>query len=192
MRWTLVLNKHWMAIDIVDVYDAITTVCREAGAALCVETYQTFDMEQWIERSIERAEDGLLTDERVVRTPNFPVEKPEIIILNNFYGVPYTEIPLTRRNLLKRDNYTCQYCGKQFTPDNLSIDHVHPRSRGGRTTWDNCVTSCFRCNSKKANKLLEQTSFKLERLPTKPVGWSPLIFNLPGRYPQSWKKFIKP
>jgi hypothetical protein len=192
MRWTLVLNKHWTPIDIIDVYDAVTDMCRESASGLSPESYQLFSMDQWIERSALRAEEGLLSDEQIIRTPNFPVEKPEIVILNNFYGIPYTEIPLTRRNLIKRDNYTCQYCGRQFSPERLSIDHVHPRSRGGRTTWENCVTSCFRCNAKKGSKLLEQIGYKLASPPGKPTGHSPLLFNLPGKYPPSWKKFIKP
>ncbi|MGL5032169.1 MAG: HNH endonuclease, partial [Microcystaceae cyanobacterium] len=79
---------------------------------------------------------------------DFPI--PTVIRLRYFVKVPYKEIPLTRRNLLERDRQTCQYCN--YRGEELTLDHVMPRSRGGGDTWENLVAACVRCNVKKGNR----------------------------------------
>lgn len=79
----------------------------------------------------------------------FPL--PTVIRLRHYVRVPYKDIPLTRRNLLQRDNHTCQYCGYS-SGEGLTLDHIIPRSRGGGETWENMVTACVRCNVKKGNR----------------------------------------
>ena len=74
--------------------------------------------------------------------PDFPL--PTVIRLRYYVRVPYKDIPLTRRNIMHRDSNSCQYCGD--TGDDLTLDHVLPRSRGGPETWENLVTACVRCN----------------------------------------------
>lgn len=76
------------------------------------------------------------------------VPLPTVVRLRSYVQVPYKEIPLTRRNVLHRDSHTCQYCG--YTGDELTLDHVIPRSRGGSDKWDNMITACVRCNVKRA------------------------------------------
>ena len=76
---------------------------------------------------------------------HFPL--PSVIRLRHYVRVPYKRIPLTRRNILERDCYTCQYCNAQT--EKLTLDHVIPRSRGGGDTWENIVTACVKCNIKK-------------------------------------------
>ena len=74
----------------------------------------------------------------------------------------------SRKVLILRDNSTCQYCGKKLSANQITIDHITPKHRGGRTNYTNCVVSCYNCNNKKGNKLLEETSFKLIKAPTVP------------------------
>ena len=184
----LVLNKSWAAINVITLIDSIKMLCRETADAMDPETYQLFDLEEWIERSPERA--ATMPEDHFIKTVNYPVERPEIIILRTYYGMPFTEVNFARRNLYKRDNYTCQYCLEQYGPSNLNIDHVVPTSRGGRTSWSNCVTSCISCNSKKANKMLVKSGLTLSKRPKKPQ-WLPISGLIPKTYPDSWNKFLK-
>lgn len=118
----------------------------------------------------------------------FPV--PTVIRLRHYVRVPYKEIPLTRRNILHRDSHTCQYCG--YGGDDLTLDHVFPRSRGGGDTWENMVTACVRCNVKKGNRTPQEAHMLLHHPPNKP--YSSLYFEvskhvLTGRH-QEWQKYI--
>jgi len=183
----LVLNRHWTAITTATVRQSMVLLCREKAQVICTESYAMFMLEAWIERSQERAELGL---GRFLRTPNLPVEAPEVILLSAYGGVPRLEVAFSRRNLYRRDDYSCQYCGRCRPPSDLSIDHVLPRSRGGRTSWENCVLACVRCNSKKADRTPREVGFRLQRAPKKPT-WSPLVASLPQARPESWGKFLR-
>ena len=88
-----------------------------------------------------------------------PVEIPEVILLSTYGKVPRIEVSFSRKNLYRRDGHACQYCGTHRPSSELSIDHVLPRSRGGRTTWENCVLACVRCNSKKADRTPREVGF---------------------------------
>ncbi|MEL6248688.1 MAG: HNH endonuclease [Cyanobacteria bacterium J06648_16] len=119
---------------------------------------------------------------------NFPL--PTVIRLRHYVRVPYKEIPLTRRNLLHRDNNTCQYCGD--AGDGLTLDHVIPRSRGGGDSWENMVAACVRCNVKKGNRTPREASMPLRNPPRKPH--SSLYFELArhirGGLHQEWRKYV--
>lgn len=184
----LVLNRNWTPISTTTVRRALVLLCRSAASAICPTTYEVFDLEAWIARSIEQAA-GLARD-RVLRTPRFAIEKPEVILLVGYAGIPRREVSFSRRNLYRRDGYSCQYCGRRRPLEELSIDHVLPRSRGGKTTWENCVLACVRCNTKKANKTLRESGFQLLRAPGKPT-WSPLLESIPQVHPPSWRKFLE-
>ncbi len=115
---------------------------------------------------------------------------PTVIRLRHYVNVPYKEIPLTRRNVLYRDGHSCQYCGA--TGDDLTIDHVTPRSRGGIDTWDNVVTACVRCNVKKGNRTPREASMPLRHQPRRPH--SSLYFEISkvvrnGTY-KEWSKYV--
>ena len=96
--------------------------------------------------------------------PGFPL--PTVIRLRHYVRVPYKEIPLTRRNILHRDSHACQYCG--YTGDNLTLDHVIPRSRGGGDSWENIVTACVRCNVNKGSRTPNEAQLHLHHPPRKP------------------------
>jgi 5-methylcytosine-specific restriction endonuclease McrA len=182
----LVLNKSWTAINVVTLIESMKMLCRETADVMDPDTYELFALDRWMERSKSRD----IPTAKFIKTPSSRIERPEIVLLRRYHGMPFTEVNFTRRNLYKRDNYTCQYCTKQFGPSKLSIDHVVPTSRGGRTSWVNCVSACVDCNSKKANKLLAHCGLTLVNRPKKPQ-WLPISGLIPRTYPESWNKFLK-
>ena len=91
---------------------------------------------------------------------------PTVIRLRQYVAVPYKELPFNRKNILHRDNHTCQYCGRKSV--DLSIDHIIPKSKGGKSTWENVITACVKCNTKKADRTLLEAGMKLLKKPTKP------------------------
>ncbi|MGB3205719.1 MAG: HNH endonuclease [Crinalium sp.] len=120
--------------------------------------------------------------------PDFPL--PTVIRLRHYVRVPYKEIPLTRRNILHRDGHSCQYC--RCTGDDLTLDHVLPRSRGGGDTWENIVTACVRCNVKKGNRTPKEANMFLHHQPRRP--YSSLHFEV-AKYVKSgthqeWQKYV--
>ncbi len=119
---------------------------------------------------------------------DFPL--PSVIRLLYYVRVPYKEIPLTRRNIFYRDAQTCQYCN--YSGDDLTLDHVHPRSRGGGDSWENLVTACVRCNVKKGNRTPKEANMPLRKVPRKPH--SSLYFEVSkhlkrGVHPE-WQKYV--
>jgi 5-methylcytosine-specific restriction endonuclease McrA len=118
----------------------------------------------------------------------FPL--PTVIRLRYYVRVPYKEIPLTRRNLLHRDSQSCQYCG--YTGEDLTLDHVIPRSRGGGDSWENIVTACVRCNVKKGSRTPKEAGMLLMATPRKP--YSGLYFEVSKHTKngvnQEWRKYV--
>ena len=100
---------------------------------------------------------------------NDNIQTPSVIRLRYYVVVPYRELPFSKKNVLQRDNYTCQYCGKQSK--SLTIDHIIPKSKGGPNTWENVVAACSKCNSKKADKNLKDTNIKLAKKPQRPKNY---------------------
>ncbi len=120
--------------------------------------------------------------------PNFPL--PTVIRLYHYVNLPYKDVPLTRRNILHRDGHSCQYCS--YTGDELTLDHVIPKSRKGGDTWENMVTACVKCNVKKGNKTPKEAGMPLRKNPRRPH--SGLYFEvtkyLRGGGHQEWKKYL--
>ena len=128
--------------------------------------------------------------EEVVRSEKLTLPLPSVIVLKN-YVVPTKTVPFTRATLFLRDEFTCQYCG--YKGKDLTFDHVVPKSRGGKTRWDNVVAACQSCNLRKAAKTTSQAGFKLKKAPTKP---SPeVLLNKGKKFPpsdmhKSWNDFL--
>ena len=128
--------------------------------------------------------------EEVVRSEKLTLPLPSVIVLKN-YVVPTKTVPFTRATLFLRDEFTCQYCG--YKGKDLTFDHVVPKSRGGKTRWDNVVAACQSCNLRKAAKTTSQAGFKLKKAPTKP---SPeVLLNKGKKFPpndmhKSWSDFL--
>ena len=116
--------------------------------------------------------------------------KPSVIRLVYYVKIPSRlHLPLTRKMVLARDNYTCQYCGRQFPKSELTIDHVIPKSRGGETTWDNVVVACRRCNQRKGNRTPKEAGMKLLREPYEPRYVAIVILG-EGSRQSTWEKYL--
>ena len=118
---------------------------------------------------------------------------PVVIRLLNYVHVPYERftVPLSRRTLINRDNHMCQFCGDTEGP--LTIDHIMPRSRGGMTSWENCVAACLRCNHKKGNKMPEEIGMHLRRKPSRP-DFTLMAFVILGeaRHNEVFQRYVLP
>jgi len=106
------------------------------------------------------------TNHGLIRSVSHTMPIPSVIRLIHYIRAPRKRIVLNRKNLLIRDNYTCQYCGRRTYP--LTIDHVIPKQFGGKDTWENLVVACLACNNKKANRTPEQAGMRLIKKPQKP------------------------
>jgi 5-methylcytosine-specific restriction endonuclease McrA len=120
--------------------------------------------------------------------PDLPL--PTVIRLRHYVQVPYKDIPLTRRNVLERDRHTCQYC--DYRGEDLTLDHVVPRSRGGADTWENLVTACERCNVKKGNRTPKEASMTMRTQPRKPHSslYFELVKHTRGESNKEWVKYV--
>ncbi|MHC4956535.1 MAG: HNH endonuclease [Planctomycetota bacterium] len=179
---TLVLNRSWVAITTTTVRNALSMVYQGAAKVICANTYQAHDFHSW-------AEVGAAWDEPGVRTISVRVRVPEIIVLAVYDGFPQRTVAFSRRNLYRRDRFTCQYCGERPGTEELTIDHVVPRSRGGRSTWQNCVLACVDCNKRKANRLPAEAGVRLSRPPNVPR-WSWDVEVAVGHRKSSWGQFL--
>ncbi len=101
-------------------------------------------------------------------TPSGVFRLPPVIRLGRVVPRRAFHVPFSRKNVFLRDDYTCQYCGRRFPPSELSLDHVVPRSKGGRTCWENVVTCCRRHNQMKGGRMPREVGLKLLRLPAAP------------------------
>ncbi len=132
----------------------------------------------------EKAE--IIISKGYIKTEKKDYEKPLIIRLYNHITYPYKKATLSRYNLYKRDSYKCQYCGSD---KNLTMDHILPRSRGGKNTWDNLVTCCNRCNVYKGDRTPEEANMFLIKKPFAP---NHLFFiNKMYKTHEEWKPYLK-
>ena len=131
-------------------------------------------------------------ENRPILHPALDFKPPLIIALREYVYVPYIKVKITRKNILIRDHYICQYCGEKLGKGNsVTIDHVIPRSRKEfpKNTWENLVACCKRCNSKKDNKTPLEARMNLKRAPVKPQVEDLLIGDKALR--DKYKKLIK-
>lgn len=112
---------------------------------------------------------------------------PSIIRLNQYINTPYrNSVMLNRQNLFRRDGYMCQYCGAE---KDLTMDHVHPRSRQGKSSWDNLVTACKSCNSRKGDLTPEEANMPLKQKPFKP-SFVMFLRDFSGRVDENWLIYL--
>ena len=162
----LVLNKSYLPIQITTVRRAFCLLY--AGIARAVNSqYETFDYESWRQLSVERSDETIGLVDRIIKVPR-------VILLIAYDRMPKRHIRFSRYNIFARDRNTCQYCGRNFPRQELNLDHVIPRSRGGTSTWENVVCSCHECNRRKGGKTPEQARMKLIAFPRKPT-WTPPV-----------------
>jgi 5-methylcytosine-specific restriction endonuclease McrA len=116
---------------------------------------------------------------------------PSVIRLLAYRHIPQQSRALSRKNILLRDRNTCQFCGRIFPSSELTLDHVVPRSRGGRSSWENLVACCYRCNNSKGDRTPEEAGIKLARKPRPfTLHTSRQLMRLIGHRDERWRKYL--
>jgi len=187
---TLVLNRLWQAVNVIGVERAFSLLALDHAQVIYAEdgSFRVFDSSAWFEHSKDV---DSIAGARVVRTVNQSVIVPSVLLLKGFDRILLQEMKFNRQNLLERDDYRCQYCGKNLPTKELNMDHVVPRDRGGGTSWENVVISCIRCNSKKSNRLPKEAGMRLLKEPKRPPR-RPFVSSLYGKpVEKSWEYFLQ-
>jgi len=171
----LVLNRNWQAIHVKSPQEAFGMLATDTATALDIGEdggMQPVRWKDWITLPIRESDN-------VVRTVRGPIRVPTVIVLANFSKVPKKRPKFGTRGIWERDGGKCQYTGKTLRPGEGNIDHIVPRSRGGKSTWENCVLAHKDVNSRKGSRLPEEAGLRLLRKPAAPreVPVSALIKN---------------
>jgi len=183
----LVLNRNWQAINVRTPQEAFCMMAINVATALEIEAenhIRPVTWDEWITLPI-RPQDN------AVRTVRGPIRVPTVIVAVNFAKVPKKRPKLCARTIRERDANRCQYTGALLRPEDGSLDHVVPRSRGGRDTWENLVWSSKAVNTRKANRFPHEAGLRLLKAPRAPkeLPASATIRNA-HRVPD-WKLFVE-
>lgn len=186
-----------MAMRVVSVRRAFTLLCKRDTAQRPIAEivdiedgrYVSYDFADWTELSAFKREFEPAKHDWI-RTVRFDLAVPRIIRVLTFSRLPKHDVKLNRRNIFARDNSMCQFCGKHFSSTQLSIDHVIPRSRGGRSTWENLVCACVKCNVKKGGRTPAEANLSLIRPPVKPRRNPVVTIKLSDKRYASWRQFL--
>jgi 5-methylcytosine-specific restriction endonuclease McrA len=166
MEQVLLLNITYEPLKIINWKKAITMLC--LGKVEVIEEYS-----------------------RDIHSVSFTVKLPSVVRLLRMVKRPKAPVKFSRQNIYARDRYQCQYCGHRFPTEDLTYDHVLPKSRGGKTEWENIVTCCIECNRKKGGRMPSEASMTLIRKPSRPT-WVPAIRITVGfkQIPQTWRDYL--
>jgi 5-methylcytosine-specific restriction endonuclease McrA len=178
----LVLNRNYLPVRLTTARNAFELMYLGRARALDT-TYEPYDFHTWVKMEPQEGDELVGTSRGAIRVPR-------VLLLTTYNRVPRVPLRLSRRNVFLRDQYTCQYCGESRSVRDLNLDHVLPRSRGGRSTWENLVTSCRPCNLEKGGKTPEEAGKLLLRRPTRP-SWSVVsqLATCPRRCAE-WEPFL--
>lgn len=180
-RPTLVLNRNWQPVNVATVARALVLLWNETARVVDPADYQLYGWREWLQLVPAPGE-------LFIRAVSRRLRVPEVVSLVEYDRLPSATVSFSRRNIFKRDHYACQYCGKQPGSEELTIDHIIPRSRGGVSSWENCVLACMGCNKRKADHTPEQAGLRLLRRPFCPT-WRPLYADHHMRI-ESWARFL--
>ena len=193
----LVLNRFYQAVRVVNVRRAFSLLFRDLAEVIHIEAdpatgqnrWQNLAFTEWAELSeLKRAFEPDQYD--WIHTVRFQIAVPRIIRLLGYDKLPRQDVKFNRRNIYARDSSRCQYCGKKFSTTELSLDHVVPRSQGGKASWDNIVCCCIKCNVKKGGRTPEQAHMHLITRPVKPKRSPVINIRLADERYRSWKQFL--
>ncbi len=192
----LVLNRNYQAIRVINVRRAFSLLCRDLAEVIHIEAdesgqsrWQNLDMQQWTDLSQLKA--AFQPDEYDwIHTVRFQIAVPRIIRLLGYDKLPRQDVKFNRRNIYARDSNRCQYCGKRMPTSELSLDHVVPKSQGGKSSWENIVCCCVKCNVKKGGRTPEQAHMHLLTKPVKPKRSPVINIRLADQRYNSWKQFL--
>jgi len=127
----------------------------------------------------------------LVHSARNALKLPSVIRLLEYRRIPHQNRALSRKNILMRDRYTCQYCLRTLPSADLTLDHVVPRSRSGETTWENLVACCHPCNNHKGNRTPEEAGMRLSRLPRPfSLHTNRHLMRLLGKSDDQWRKYL--
>lgn len=178
----LVLNRSFLPVHVTSLKRAFCMMCQGIARAVD-EQYQTFDFHNWTELTVADHHETIGMVNRVIRVPR-------VVLLSWYDRLPQRGVRFSRLNIMVRDNYTCQYCGKKGPKSELNLDHVIPRVHGGVSAWDNVVTSCVDCNRIKGGRTPLQAGMRLRRKPFRP-NIAPLMELMQRRmFHKAWKPFF--
>ena len=178
----LVLNRSYIPINITTGKRAFILLDQNMARAVDHQ-FATFDFKSWSELSAVAHDETIGLVGRVVRVPR-------VIMLTAYDRIPKRHVRFSRHNIYLRDQNVCQFCGHKYSRAELNLDHVIPRSLGGKTTWENIVTSCIPCNRRKGGHLPQRAGMKLIRVPGRPH-WTPFMdFSLRGICHEAWRPFF--
>jgi 5-methylcytosine-specific restriction endonuclease McrA len=180
-RPTLVLNRNWQPVGVATVARTLIKLWNGTARVVDPTDYQLYTWQDWSRLEPENGEP-------FIQTTAFRMRVPEVITMTTYDRLPNRSVAFSRRNLFKRDKFTCQYCGRRPGSEELTIDHVIPKSHGGVTSWANCAVACVECNAKKADRSPEQARMPLRKTPAQPK-WRP-SYASQGIRIDSWSKFI--
>ena len=192
----LVLNRYYQAIRVVNVRRAFSMLCREMAEVIHIETdaagqskWLNYNFSDWQELSaLKREFEPAGFD--WIHTVRFQIAVPRIIRLLGYDKLPRQDVKFNRRNIYARDGNKCQYCGRKFSTTELSLDHVVPKSQGGKASWDNIVCCCVKCNVRKGGRTPEQAKMHLITKPVKPKRSPVINIRLADQRYHSWKQFL--
>ena len=166
MEQVLLLNITYEPLRIINWKKAITLLC--LGKVEVIEEYG-----------------------RDIHSVSFTIKLPSVVRLLKLVKKPKSPVKFSRQNIYLRDKYRCQYCGLQHPTEDLTYDHVLPKSRGGKTEWENIVTCCIGCNRKKGGRTPNEARMNLVRKPTRPSGVPAIKITIGLRQiPQTWRDYL--
>ena len=178
----LVLNRYYQAVRLTTVRRALMMMYVGAAKALGAE-YETYDFGAW-----EATTRGGETE--MIRTSSGQLRAPRLLVLSRYGRLPAASLRLSRRNILLRDKFTCQYCGAQPPLGDMDVDHVIARSRGGQSTWNNLVAACRNCNLRKSNSTPEEAGMTLLNKPYRPSWTAAMELATVTQYFTEWEPFL--
>ena len=186
----LVLNRNWQAINIRTPQDAFCQMATNVATALDIElgdeapVLRPVQWDEWITLPVREGD-------HAVRTARGAIRVPTVIVAVNYARVPKKRPKLSAKNIRERDGNRCQYTGKLLHPDEGSLDHIVPRSRGGADSWENLVWSAKDVNQRKADRLPHEAGLKLLTVPRAPKELPVTEFIRNAHGIVDWKLFVK-
>lgn len=189
----LVVNRFFSAVHVVSAKRAFSLLAKATAEVIAVDggdMYQAYNFESWKEVSQFKARFEGRDEADWVRCVSFEIQVPKVIRLLVYDRFPQRTVRFNRRNVFARDENRCQYCGRKFPTSELSIDHVIPSSRGGKTTWANVVCCCVECNKRKGGMTPREAKLTLTRKPARPKRSPVLTLKLRSEKYRSWNQFI--
>ena len=188
----LVLNRNWQAINIRTPQEAFCQMATNVATSLDIEmgddaraeALRPVTWDEWVTLPIREGDN-------LVRTARGPIRVPTVIVALNYAKVPKKRPKLSTRNIRERDGNRCQYTGRVLHPDEGSLDHVVPRSRGGKNTWENLVWASKDVNTRKADRLPQEAGLTLLTVPRAPKEMPVTALIRNAHEIADWQLFVK-